>query len=102
MSEVNNRKSSGHWFAMGLAGELTEGQTLTCVHCQIGWILCKGSGKMRGFCTRCMGYTCGARACLECVPVELRLENEEAGKPILTPSAQKILVPGEIDQILGK
>lgn len=99
MSEVTNRKASGHWFAMGLAGELTEGQTLTCCHCQHAWVLVKGSGKARGFCTRCMGYTCGAPACLGCVPAEQRLENIEKGLPELTPRPVQILVPGTIDDV---
>ncbi len=102
MSEHTNRKASGHWFAMGMAGELTEGQTLTCTHCQSAWVLCKGSGKMRGFCTKCMGYTCGAKACLECVPAERRLENAEAGRPELTPAPVKILMPDEITKIQGE
>lgn len=99
MSEVSNRKASGHWFATGLAGELTEGQTLTCCHCQTAWILSKGSGKQRGFCLKCMGYTCGGVGCLECVPVERRLENIEAGRPELTPLPTSIIVPSTIDDI---
>lgn len=34
----------------------------------------------RGWCHRCNGYICGA-GCLECVPVELYIENIEKGRP---------------------
>lgn len=84
---------------MGLWGELKDGETLSCVHCQHTWILQKGSGKARGFCTNCMGYHCGAPNCWECVPLEQRLENLEAGRPELTPGPVKILIPGEIDDV---
>lgn len=92
MSEVTNRRASGTWYAMGLAGELTEGQALQCCHCQKMWLLVKGSGKQRGFCTKCMGYVCGP-SCFECVPLERRLENIEAGRPETTPTPVSIFVP---------
>lgn len=93
MSEVNNPRASGMFFATGLGGELVEGATLSCCHCQHTWILKKGSGKVRGFCTNCMGYTCGNPKCFECVPSEQRIENIEAGRPELAPRPVKILVP---------
>lgn len=96
MSEVTNRRCSGTWFSMGLAGELTEGQTLQCAHCQYTWILKKGSGKTRGFCTNCMGYVCGP-ACVECIPAEQRICNMEKGLPPNTPAPVKIFVPPGID-----
>lgn len=99
MSEVSSRKASGHWEAMGLAGELTSGETLTCRHCQTAWIIQKGSGKTRGFCTRCMGYTCGGPDCIACIPVEVRLTNAEAGRDELTPAPQSIVVPPGWDYI---
>ncbi len=54
---------------------------MTCVHCQQAWIVRPGSGRVRGFCTRCHGVTCGSRACCECAgPMEKRVELYEAGK----------------------
>lgn len=41
---------------------------LQCVHCQFVWRVRPGSGRRRGFCTRCQGVTCGKPACMECVP----------------------------------
>lgn len=101
MSELSNRKASGHWESIGHGGELTEGQTLTCCHCQNAWILQKGSGKLRGYCSKCDRYHCGAPACWECIPIERRLENAEAGRDELTPSPVTILVPPGIDLING-
>lgn len=63
--------------------------TVACVHCGMHFPVRPGSGKVRGFCTRCMGPVCGP-GCAECVPIERRLDNEEAGKP---PDYRRILVP---------
>lgn len=92
MGEATSRKASGTFYATGLWGELVEGQTLSCVHCQHTWELKRGSGKLRGYCQNCAGYVCGP-GCLECVPVERRVENVEAGRPELTPAPVKVLVP---------
>lgn len=100
MSEVTNPRHSGTYFSMGLWGELTEGQTLQCCHCQHTWVLAKGSGRTRGFCQNCMGYTCGP-ACVDCIPVEVRIENLEAGRPELTPVPTRIFVPAGVDLIGG-
>lgn len=97
MDRMTNRRSSGTAYTMGLWGELHEGATLSCSHCQFTWVLAKGSGKSRGFCQQCMGYTCGAHACMECVPAELRMENLEAGRPELTPAPAMISVPAGVD-----
>lgn len=54
---------------------------MTCVHCQRAWVVKPGSGRVRGFCTRCNGVTCGGRACCDCIgPLERRIELYEAGK----------------------
>lgn len=83
---------------MGMWGELQEGQTLSCVHCQFTWVLVKGSGRKRGFCTKCMGYTCGKRECeTACVPAERRIENLEAGRSELTPTPPLIVVPSRVE-----
>lgn len=99
MSEpLAHRKASGLFQFTGWYGEIQEGETLSCVHCQHTWIVQKGSGKMRGFCQRCMGYVCGP-ACADCIPAERRWENSEAGRPELTPPPAMILVPDGIDRI---
>lgn len=92
MSEVNHRKASGTFHTTGLYGEQQQGATLSCCHCQHTWIVQKGSGKLRGFCQQCMGFVCGPQ-CAECVPIERRIENMEAGRPENTPAPVKILVP---------
>jgi hypothetical protein len=41
---------------------------LQCCHCQHTWAYRPGSGRKRGFCTRCQQVTCGAKSCMMCVP----------------------------------
>jgi len=53
--------------------------TAQCVHCNGHFQIVRGSGRVRGFCTKCMGPTCGSRECDECVPFEKRLEIMEKG-----------------------
>lgn len=52
--------------------------TVACAHCGGHFVMVRGSGKIRGWCTRCRAMTCGAPACDVCVPYEQRLEQEEA------------------------
>ena len=99
MGRLTDRRASGTEYTTGIAGELHEGETLSCVHCQFTWSIQRGSVKHRGFCTKCMGYVCGP-ACFECVPIERRLENLEAGRPELTPMPASILVPEGIDLMM--
>jgi hypothetical protein len=54
--------------------------TLRCVHCGHVWIPIKGSGRKRGYCTKCNGVTCGAHKCDTCYPFEKQLEDYEKGK----------------------
>lgn len=95
---INHRKVSGHIEVTGLWGELTTGFTYSCCHCQATWIYQKGSGRLRGWCQRCNGYVCGP-TCVECVPIERRLDNIEAGRPELTPLPARVLVPPEIGDL---
>ena len=57
-------------------------KTVQCRHCGRHWQWIKGSGKRRGYCTRCGGITCGSSKCDPCVPHEQQLENVEKGKMI--------------------
>ena len=50
--------------------------TLQCVHCGSHFISRKGSGKIRGWCTRCNGPVCGP-SCAVCTPFEKKLEMME-------------------------
>ena len=73
------------WRNKGCAGVvLIDGQqvadTLCCVHCNRHWIVQRGSGITRGFCTNCMGPTCGHKKCDGCYPLEKKLEDYEKGK----------------------
>lgn len=52
---------------------LLEVATIQCAHCGRHWVPRPGSGRVRGFCTRCNGPVCGP-GCAECVPAEARLE----------------------------
>jgi hypothetical protein len=57
------------------------GHTRQCPHCNKHFLSIKGSGTKRGFCTRCLGVTCGCAACDICVPFEEKMEIME-GKSI--------------------
>ena len=46
-------------------GPTEERDLVQCVHCQYSWVWEPGSGKLRGYCTRCNGPVCGHRACRE-------------------------------------
>ena len=54
-----------------------ERDTLQCVHCGGHWSLAPGSGKQRGWCTRCNGPHCGRAKCWECRPLMRRIEEQE-------------------------
>lgn len=56
--------------------------TLSCVHCQQTWVHQPGSGKIRGFCTRCNGPICSAECAEKCVPLEQMIENIEHGREL--------------------
>lgn len=47
--------------------------TIQCAHCGKHWIPVKGSGKIRGFCTKCNAKHCGEPVCWECKPYKKRL-----------------------------
>jgi hypothetical protein len=96
MSNVSHSKASGEFHCFAPDGKVENGATLSCVHCQGTWIVQKGSGKIRGYCQNCMGYVCGVN-CLDCIPIERRIENIEKGRPENTPGAPMILVPGGIE-----
>lgn len=60
------------------SGWTVVGETVQCVHCAKHWIMEPGSGRERGFCRNCMGVTCGAEGCYNCLPQEKWLEQMEA------------------------
>lgn len=55
----------------------TEIATLKCCHCGAHFPL---DPKTKHWCGQCAGYVCRAD-CVECVPEEQQLENEEKGRP---------------------
>jgi hypothetical protein len=73
---------------------LTDGQesayTLQCGHCGTQWVPQKGSGKVRGFCTKCNEPLCGADACMRYhVPKEALLDFLDGGGVTNVTAAQK-------------
>lgn len=64
-------------------GPAVQRDLLCCVHCGYVWCPSPGSGKRRGWCGQCCGFTCGHVACEAkgCVPLEQWLLNVEGGKP---------------------
>ncbi len=74
-------KEAGYIQITGLDGNVTERHTLQCVHCGMHWVPEPGSGRVRGFCLRCHGVTCGKPVCDVCLPYEARIELMEGTKP---------------------
>lgn len=72
--EVESVKNPG-------GGIMIDGQhvadTLQCCHCGRHWVPIKGSGRVRGWCTRCHHVTCGNSECMECVPYEQKIAQME-------------------------
>ena len=52
--------------------------TAQCAHCGGHFVMVRGSGRVRGFCTLCHGITCGQEGCHACLPMEQRLDLMEA------------------------
>lgn len=61
----------------------TVATTKQCVHCGNHFAMVKGSGKVRGFCQKCHGITCGKIECCTCIPFEKKLEEIESGKRLI-------------------
>ena len=101
MSELTHRQHTGYFSVMDVGGALKDGETLSCCHCGHTWILQKGSGKVRGFCLECNRHHCGGETCWDCVPLEVRLENIEAGRHPGTPRSAKVAVPIGIELAKG-
>ncbi len=57
-----------------------EHKTFPCPHCGGFFVIVKGSGKLRHFCTLCGAPTCDKPKCFEHSPFEKRLDLIEAGK----------------------
>lgn len=62
-----------------LDGSKAEADFLRCCHCGGQFQVAPGSGKQRGWCGRCGAVTCGGHACMDCLPVERRLDLKEKG-----------------------
>ncbi len=64
--------------------------TIMCVHCGMHWIPVKGSGKVRGYCCKCNGPTCGPQ-CHECIPNEKFVDLLETHvNPLLTVDVKRL------------
>ncbi len=57
--------------------------TKQCCHCGSHFIITKGSGRLRGWCTSCHAITCGGINCCKCIPFSKRLDLYEAGEIIV-------------------
>ena len=85
MYESTARKPAGWIQEFTKEGEAIEHDTLQCVHCGMHWKVQRGSGKKRGFCTNCMGPTCGQHKCDPCYPQEKQLDDAEKYGQIFLP-----------------
>lgn len=73
VDRASSSRPSGHIFVSSHDGPNLSLDTIRCVHCGTHWVHQPGSGKVRGFCQKCNGFFCGPN-CIECVPLEARLE----------------------------
>lgn len=75
------------------SGKEAHVDTKQCVHCGEHFPYQKGSGRLRGFCTRCMEMICGKHRCMECFPIEERMDLYEKGLlPSLMSSRDEIII----------
>ena len=72
-------KPKGYLYTVESDGRMEEHDTFQCCHCNAHFMIVKGSGKIRGFCMKCMQVTCGKLECDICVPFEKKLEAIERG-----------------------
>ena len=79
-------------------GILIEGKqvasTHQCSHCSRHFEMVPGSGRLRGWCFKCQHVTCGAAACMPCVPKEARLEYAEGGKTRYDETIRQLIAEG--------
>ncbi len=69
----------GQLTAIHFDGKLEERDLLTCAHCDYTWEVIPGSGRKRGWCTKCSAPLCGKHACMaRCTPLEARLAQMES------------------------
>lgn len=69
-------KSKAYVEITDLNGNTKIVEMMQCVHCQVMWVLKPGSGRKRGWCTKCGGVTCGQEDCDTCVPLLKRMGYE--------------------------
>ena len=67
------RKPSGAFIVDGIE----VAHTLCCCHCNAHFVMVRNSGRIRGFCMKCMQITCGRLECNVCIPFERKLEMME-------------------------
>ena len=79
---------AGHIIISSPGENPLERETMQCVHCGRHWVRVPGSGRRRGWCTRCSGVTCGDQGCDVCVPLEARIEIMEGAR---TPMSRRYL-----------
>ncbi len=77
---VYERKASGYIIMDDGNGPVETAATVQCCHGGEHFISIKGSGHIRGFCTRCMGVTCGVPAHNICSDWRKRVDDFEKGK----------------------
>ena len=68
--------------------------TAMCVHCGMHFEMVRGSGKIRGWCMKCGGITCGQPDCDRCIPLEARLDYAEGTKSSMTETIRQLIAEG--------
>ena len=69
------------------SGRTIEADTLQCAHCGMHWQVQPGSGKRRGWCTKCNGPLCHEKelCMVMCYPFEKRQDDMEKHGRLIIP-----------------
>lgn len=80
-------RPAGTIIVQGPGGLPVQRETHRCCHCQKHFLVQRGSGRLRGLCSRCGGVTCGPTCSSACVNWERALDLYEKGHlPSLDPA----------------
>jgi len=69
------------------SGRVIEADTLQCCHCGMHWMVVRGSGRLRGWCSKCNGPLCCEKelCTVMCYPLEKRLDDAEKHGRLILP-----------------
>lgn len=87
LKSATANKPAGVIVTATASGRTVEIDTLQCAHCGMHWEVIHGSGRVRGWCTKCNGPLCNEKAlCMVmCYPIERRHDDVEKHGHLIIP-----------------